>query len=190
MATAPATEPSSEAEPGDKTGKPDKASKAERTGRRGPGVIVNMTEAERGFPIGSYAKVLDAKGSPAHSIRTLRLLPGLNLADRAVVDQARAALTGEDFDKLGEHPDFRRLLEQGVLKVYGSRGEVPRSERGAIAALTVDMDVLELWGKAEDDGRTRTAIAARVQELREQGLHEGDQQIQEHRPRTGQDVQF
>lgn len=159
-------------------------------GGKRPMVVVNMSEAERAFPIGGYGKVTDTKGIPMGVRTTLRLMPGLNLLDKVILGQGRGSLSEEDWQALAEHPDFKRLVEGGQLRVFRRRGEILRIDRVAIAALTIDMQVLEMWHSSEDDKATKQAIAAQQKLLREEGLDEGDQQVKDIPEQRGEALSF
>ena len=161
------------------------------TGKAPPQVIVNMSEAERAFPIGSYSAVLDKEGSPGHSIKgRYRIMPGMNLRESAVIGQARGKLDDDAYAQVAKHPDFKRLVDVGAIRLFDSRKQIPRPERATIAALTIDMAVLEEWHKVEDDTATKVAIAAQMKQLRDDGLDQGDQQVaqESERVRPGQDI--
>lgn len=167
----------------------DKRAAATVITRKGPMIVVNMSEAERSFPIGKYSKILDDKASPAHQIRgSLRLMPGLNILDKAIVNQGRTSISDEDFEAVKSHPDFKRLEEMGMLRIFRNRSQISKSERGQIAALTTDMDALQIWLAAEDDARTRVAIQGQIRQLREDGLDQTDQQVVAEPERTGQSL--
>lgn len=159
-------------------------------GGKRPMVIVNMSEAERAFPIGKYGKVTDTKGIPMGVRTTLRLMPGLNLMDKVVLGQGRGNLGEDDYQELAEHPDFKRLVEGGAIRLFKRRADIMRVDRVAIAALTIDVQVLEMWLSHEDDKATKLAITAQIKLLREEGLDEGDQQIKELPEQRGEALSF
>lgn len=163
---------------------------AKRGGKMRTLVIVNTTEGERDFPLGKYSAILDGKGSPAHQIRTLRLMPGVNVLDRAVIDQARAELSAEDFEGLERHPDFKRLVDAGVLRLFGSMSEIRSIDRATYAANTADVSVLEKWNAIEADKVVKVAIAARLQQIENQGLAHDDRNVAEIRHRPGKSPTF
>lgn len=159
-------------------------------GTKRPMVLVNMSEAERAFPVGRYGRVTDAKGIPTGVRTIVRLMPGLNLMDKVVMGQARGNLSEEDWQTLSEHPDFKRLVEGGQIRVFKRRADILRHDRVAIAALTIDMQVLEMWHSHEDDKATKQAIAAQQKLLREEGLDEGDQQVKDIPEQRGEALSF
>jgi hypothetical protein len=153
-------------------------------------IIVNTTRGERAFPIGQYSAVKDKRGSTGHTLRRLRLLPGLNKLSRAVIGKARAEVSEDELAALLKHPDIERLIQQGVLKVYDDRAAIPASERIGIAANTIDLDILDEWAKDESDPHVKAAISKQIKVLVERGQQKSDSQVSEAPERAGQTPKF
>jgi hypothetical protein len=171
-------------EAGDK--KPSAKGKGDAAGDSGvPGVIVVMREGEVGFPIGGYSKIADQRGNIGHTLRTVSLMPGLNLTHKLTIQKERQPLEAEGWEQIQKHPQFKRLVDQQRIRVYGKRGEIPKADRITIAGLTVDWLVLEAWFKAEDDKAVRVALQEQMDKLRKQGGDKDDMQVPEVRTTEG-----
>mgnify|MGYP003510586672 CR=1 len=152
-----------------------------------PLVIVNMTPGQIDFPLSSYSKIADAKGNTGHSIRYLRLMPGINFMDKAVVGKTRHDLTDEEYEALSKHPDYKRLRDASHVREYRSTGAIESVQRKDIVEISSDVSNMIRW-KADADTTTKLAIDARLQELSDEGLTDDDRNVPEHIHRPGQSV--
>lgn len=151
-------------------------------------VAVNMTPGQLDFPLGTYSPVADQKGNTGHSIRYLRLMPGINYMDKAVVNQARHDLTDEEFEALAKHPDFKRLADAAHIRMLKSAAGIEGANRKEVVEISSDVSNLERWKQDGADKPTVLAIEARLQELTDEGLTDDVRNVPEHIHRPGQSV--